>query len=47
MTVCEHAGSARWDEKKEMGWRDRMDEWKSKQGLLGGDPDDIDPDMPM
>lgn len=30
-----------------MGWRDRMDEWKSKQGLLGGDPDDMDPDMPM
>ncbi|KAJ0965822.1 hypothetical protein J5N97_026960 [Dioscorea zingiberensis] len=40
-------GSATWDEKKEMGWRDRMDEWKSKQGLLGGDTDDIDPDMPI
>ncbi|PKU78757.1 Cellulose synthase A catalytic subunit 9 [UDP-forming] [Dendrobium catenatum] len=40
-------GSERWDEKKEGGWRDRMDEWKSKQGLLGGDPEDIDPDMAM
>ncbi|KAJ0966473.1 hypothetical protein J5N97_027611 [Dioscorea zingiberensis] len=40
-------GSATWDEKKEMGWRDRMDEWKSKQGLLGADTDDIDADMPI
>ena len=24
-----------------------MDEWKSKQGILGGDPDDADPDMAL
>ncbi|XP_077217318.1 cellulose synthase family protein isoform X2 [Tasmannia lanceolata] len=40
-------GSVRWDQNKEAGWKDRMDEWKSKQGILGGDPDDIDPDMPI
>nr|QBI56903.1 cellulose synthase A7 [Agave deserti] len=40
-------GSARWEEKQDGGWKERMDEWKSKQGLLGGDPDDVDPDMAM
>ncbi|THU59999.1 hypothetical protein C4D60_Mb07t08000 [Musa balbisiana] len=40
-------GSARWDEKKDGGWKERMDEWKSKQGILGGDPDDTDPDMAL
>ncbi|XP_020081147.1 cellulose synthase A catalytic subunit 9 [UDP-forming] isoform X2 [Ananas comosus] len=40
-------GSTRWDEKRDGGWKDRMDEWKSKQGLLGGEPDDVDPDMPL
>ncbi|XP_010905024.1 cellulose synthase A catalytic subunit 9 [UDP-forming] [Elaeis guineensis] len=39
-------GSERWDEKRDGGWKDRVDEYKSKQGLLGGDPDD-DPDMSM
>ncbi|CAD5189124.1 unnamed protein product [Musa acuminata subsp. malaccensis] len=45
--VSEPAGSARWDEKKDGGWKERMDEWKSKQGILGGDPDDADPDMAL
>ncbi|KAJ4957560.1 hypothetical protein NE237_024671 [Protea cynaroides] len=42
------SGSTRWDEKKEAGWKERMDDWKSKQGNLGTDPDDamdIDPMM--
>ncbi|KAL2502446.1 Cellulose synthase A catalytic subunit 7 [UDP-forming] [Forsythia ovata] len=39
-------GSARWDDKKEMGWKDRMDDWKMQQGNLGPEPDDsADPDM--
>lgn len=42
------AGSARWDEKKEGGWKDRMDDWKLQQGNLGPDPDDSnDPDMAL
>ncbi|KAJ4813677.1 Cellulose synthase [Rhynchospora pubera] len=40
-------GSARWDEKKEAGWKERMDDWKSKQGFMGADPEDVDPDMPL
>ena len=41
-------GSARWDEKKEGGWKDRMDDWKLQQGNLGPDPDDSnDPDMAL
>jgi cellulose synthase A len=42
-----NAGSARWDEKKEEGWKDRMDDWKLQQGNLGPDLDDYDPDMAM
>ncbi|KAH0937103.1 hypothetical protein HID58_004564 [Brassica napus] len=38
------AGSERWDDKKEGGWRERMDDWKLQQGNLGPEPDD-DPDM--
>ncbi|KAL4181661.1 hypothetical protein AMTRI_Chr12g238440 [Amborella trichopoda] len=50
--VSEPGGSARfdgWDANREGGgeWRDRMDDWKSKQGLLGPDPNDLDPDMPI
>ncbi|XP_078150681.1 cellulose synthase family protein [Carex rostrata] len=41
------AGSISWDEKKEGGWKERMDDWKSKQGFLGADPEDVDPDMPL
>ena len=37
-------GSERWDDKKEGGWRERMDDWKLQQGNLGPEPDD-DPDM--
>nr|TKR97283.1 cellulose synthase [Populus alba] len=33
-------GSARWDEKKEGGWKERMDEWKMQQGNLGPEQDD-------
>ncbi|XP_072980113.1 cellulose synthase A catalytic subunit 9 [UDP-forming] [Typha angustifolia] len=40
-------GSTRWDEKKDGGWKERMDDWKSKQGILGGEPDEFDPDMPL
>uniref|UniRef100_A0A2C9VNT5 Cellulose synthase n=2 Tax=Manihot esculenta TaxID=3983 RepID=A0A2C9VNT5_MANES len=36
-------GSARWDEKKERGWKERMDDWKMQQGNLGPEHDD-DPD---
>ncbi|KAF2310433.1 hypothetical protein GH714_010013 [Hevea brasiliensis] len=39
-------GSARWDEKKEGGWKERMDDWKMQQGNLGPEPDD-DPDAVM
>ncbi|KAL2656490.1 hypothetical protein AAZV13_04G124300 [Glycine max] len=39
-------GSARWDEKKEDGWKDRMDDWKLQQGNLGPEPDE-DPDAAM
>ncbi|KAL8040873.1 hypothetical protein ABFX02_10G128500 [Erythranthe guttata] len=39
-------GSAKWDEKKDMGWKDRMDDWKMQQGNLGPEHDDfVDPDM--
>ncbi|KAL0291290.1 UNVERIFIED_CONTAM: Cellulose synthase A catalytic subunit [UDP-forming] [Sesamum calycinum] len=39
-------GSTRWDDKKEMGWKERMDDWKMQQGNLGHEPDDsADPDM--
>ncbi|KAK1552670.1 hypothetical protein Q3G72_021274 [Acer saccharum] len=41
-------GSANWDEKKEGGWKDRMDDWKMQQGNLGPEPDDLnDPDSAM
>lgn len=40
-------GSTSWDDKKEGGWKERMDDWKSKQGFLGADPEDVDPDMPL
>ncbi|KAF8657739.1 hypothetical protein HU200_059899 [Digitaria exilis] len=41
-------GSAKWDEKKEVSWKERMDDWKSKQGILGGaDPDNMDADVPL
>lgn len=34
------AGSAGWDEKKEDGCKDRMDDWKLQQGNLGPEPDE-------
>ncbi|GER46972.1 cellulose synthase [Striga asiatica] len=38
-------GKGRSDE-KEMGWKDRMDDWKLQQGNLGPEHDDLaDPDM--
>lgn len=47
-TICIYAGSARWDEKKEMGWKDRTDDWKMQQGNLGTEYDDaMDQDMAM
>lgn len=41
-----NAGSARWEERKEDGWKDRMDDWKLQQGNLGPEPDE-DPDATM
>ncbi|KAG5563976.1 hypothetical protein RHGRI_000223 [Rhododendron griersonianum] len=39
-------GSARWDERKEGGWKERMDDWKLQQGNLGQEIEDFaDPDM--
>ncbi|XP_030510687.1 cellulose synthase A catalytic subunit 7 [UDP-forming] [Cannabis sativa] len=42
-------GSERWDEKKEGGWKERMEDWKMQQGNLGPDPhDDVnDQDMAL
>ncbi|KAJ8750746.1 hypothetical protein K2173_015927 [Erythroxylum novogranatense] len=34
------SGSARWEEKKEAGWKDRVDEWKLQQGNLRPEPED-------
>ncbi|KAF2316995.1 hypothetical protein GH714_010049 [Hevea brasiliensis] len=39
-------GSAKWDETKERGRKERMDDWKMQQGNLGPEPDD-DPDAVM
>ncbi|KAK6136411.1 hypothetical protein DH2020_029832 [Rehmannia glutinosa] len=45
-SVTDDPGSARWDDKKEMGWKDRMDDWKLQQGNLGPEHDDMaDADM--
>ncbi|KAK9947319.1 hypothetical protein M0R45_002950 [Rubus argutus] len=46
--LSEH-GSEKWDEKKEGGWKERMDDWKLQQGNLGGpEPDDMnEADMAM
>ncbi|KAJ8560797.1 hypothetical protein K7X08_022657 [Anisodus acutangulus] len=42
------SGSARWDDKKEGGWKERMDDWKMQQGNMGQEYDDsADPDMSM
>lgn len=41
-------GSATWDERKEGGWKERMDDWKLQQGNLGQEIEDLaDPDMAM
>lgn len=41
-------GSARWDERKEGGWKEQMDDWKLQQGNLGQEfEDSADPDMAM
>ncbi|KAM0040971.1 putative cellulose synthase (UDP-forming) chromatin regulator PHD family [Helianthus debilis subsp. tardiflorus] len=42
-------GSGRWDDKKDGGWKERMEEWKMhQQGNLGAEIDDsVDPDMAM
>lgn len=41
-------GNDRWDERKEGGWKERMDDWKLQQGNLGPEPDGAnDPDMAM
>lgn len=41
-------GSGRWDEKKDGGWKERMEDWKMQQGNLAAEFDDsIDPDMAM
>jgi hypothetical protein len=45
--VWSFEGTERWDEKKEAGWKERLEDWKSKQGFLGADPEDVDPDMSL
>lgn len=43
-------GSGRWDDRRDqLGWKERMDEWKLQQGNLGPDQyDDLaDTDMAM
>ena len=48
MNIMYKLGSARWDERKEGGWKERMDDWKLQQGNLGLETDDAaDPDMGM
>lgn len=47
LSCLHNAGSARWDEKKEEGWKERMDDWKLQQGNLGPEQDDQDADMAM
>ncbi|XP_073067037.1 cellulose synthase A catalytic subunit 7 [UDP-forming]-like [Primulina eburnea] len=45
--VSDETGGARWDDKKlEMGWKERMEDWKMQQGNLGPEYDDsADPEM--
>lgn len=39
-------GSVGWDEKREDGSKDRIDDWKLQQGNLGPEPDeDLDAAM--
>ncbi|MCI39905.1 cellulose synthase A catalytic subunit 7, partial [Trifolium medium] len=39
-------GSAGWDERRDDGSYDRVDDWKLQQGNLGPEPDeDLDADM--
>lgn len=41
-------GSERWDEKKDGGWKERMDDWKMQQGNHGAEIEYYDePDMAM
>lgn len=41
-------GSGRWDDRKELGWKERMDDWKLQQGNLGNEYDELaDHDMAM
>lgn len=42
----DETGNATWDEKKEAGWKERMDDWKMQQGNLGPEPED-DPDAAL
>ncbi|XP_073062505.1 cellulose synthase A catalytic subunit 7 [UDP-forming] isoform X1 [Primulina eburnea] len=45
--VSDETAGARWDDKKlEMGWKERMEDWKMQQGNLGPEYDDsADPEM--
>ncbi|XP_052887034.1 cellulose synthase A catalytic subunit 9 [UDP-forming]-like [Gossypium arboreum] len=45
--MSETEGAARWDDKKEGGWKERMDDWKMQQGNLGPEADDAYDDMSM
>ncbi|XP_071706841.1 cellulose synthase A catalytic subunit 7 [UDP-forming] [Rutidosis leptorrhynchoides] len=41
-------GSGRWDENKNGGWKERMDDWKMQQGNHAAEIEDyVDPDMAM
>ena len=42
------AASGRWDDRKDLGWKERMDEWKVQQGGNHDQYDELaDPDMGM
>ncbi|XP_075490592.1 cellulose synthase A catalytic subunit 7 [UDP-forming] isoform X1 [Primulina tabacum] len=45
--VSDETAGGRWDDKKlEMGWKERMEDWKMQQGNLGPEYDDsADPEM--
>ncbi|KAH7546110.1 cellulose synthase A catalytic subunit 7 [UDP-forming] [Ziziphus jujuba] len=47
--VADHElGSGRWDDKKEGGWKDRMEDWKMQQGnLQGPDAEELNDEMAL
>ncbi|EPS60781.1 hypothetical protein M569_14019 [Genlisea aurea] len=41
-SFSDEPGSDGWNDKKEMGWKERMEEWKMQRGNLGCERDDYD-----